>query len=84
MSYLPDVACGLTVLGEREEANGQVWHLPAAEALTMGQFLALVFEHPGRPPKFAAVGRAMQRLIGMVNPMVREFQETFYQRERRS
>jgi nucleoside-diphosphate-sugar epimerase len=82
LSYLPDVAHGLAVLGEHEEANGQAWHLPAAEALTMGQFLELVFEKLERPPKFAAVGRGMQRLLAMVNPMVRELQETSYQRER--
>lgn len=70
------------MLGEREEAGGQAWHLPAAEALTMGQFLELTFEVLGRPPKFAAVGPGMQRLVGLVNPAVRELRETAYQRER--
>jgi nucleoside-diphosphate-sugar epimerase len=82
LSYLPDIARGLAVLGERDEADGQAWHLPAAETLTMGQFLELVFEVLGRPPKFAAVGPGMQRLLGLVNPAVRELRETAYQRER--
>jgi hypothetical protein len=29
----------LVTLGERDEADGQVWHLPAAEPLTGRQFL---------------------------------------------
>jgi nucleoside-diphosphate-sugar epimerase len=82
LSYLPDIARGLVVLGERDEADGRAWHLPTAETLTMGQFLQLVFEVLGRPPKFAAVGPGMQRLVGMVNPAVRELRETAYQRER--
>ena len=28
--YLPDIARGLVVLADRREADGQVWHLPAA------------------------------------------------------
>jgi len=82
LSYLPDIARGLAVLGERDEADGQAWHLPAAEALTIRQFLELVFEVLRRPPKFAAVGPGMQRLLGLVNPAVRELRETAYQRER--
>jgi hypothetical protein len=39
VSYLPDIARGLAVLAEREEADGQAWHLPAAEPVTGRQFL---------------------------------------------
>ena len=30
LSYLPDTAAGLVTLGERDEADGRVWHLPVA------------------------------------------------------
>jgi nucleoside-diphosphate-sugar epimerase len=82
LSYLPDIARGLVVLAERDQADGQVWHLPAAETLTMDQFLRLVFEVLGRPPRYAAVGPVMRRLVGLVNPAVRQLQETSYQRDR--
>jgi nucleoside-diphosphate-sugar epimerase len=82
LSYLPDIARGLVVLGERDEADGQAWHLPAAQTPTMAQFLGLVFEVLGRRPRFAAVGLGMQRLLGVVNPAVGELRETAYQRER--
>ena len=34
LNYLEDMARALVTLGERDEADGQVWHLPAAEPLT--------------------------------------------------
>ena len=43
LSYLEDMAKGLVTLGEREEADGEVWHLPAAEPITGRKFLELVF-----------------------------------------
>ena len=44
LNHLKDVGRGLAMLGERDEADGQVWHLPAAEPLTGRQFLELLFE----------------------------------------
>jgi hypothetical protein len=69
-------------LGEREEADGQVWHLPAAEPLTGGQFLTLVYEAAGIAPKVGIASRPMIRLAGVFNPLVRELNETLYQFER--
>jgi nucleoside-diphosphate-sugar epimerase len=69
-------------LGERDEADGQVWHLPAAEPLTGRQFLTLVFEAAGYPPKIGVASRPMIRIAGLFNPLVRELNETLYQFER--
>jgi nucleoside-diphosphate-sugar epimerase len=82
LSYLPDIARGLVTLGDDERADGQAWHLPAAEPLTGEQFLDLVFAELGRPGKIASLGRGMQRAIGLVNPTVRALGETWYQRDR--
>ncbi|MDP9869612.1 MULTISPECIES: NAD-dependent epimerase/dehydratase family protein [Streptosporangium] len=81
-SYLPDIARGLVTLGGDARADGQAWHLPAAEPLTGEQFLDLVFAELGRPGRSASVGRLMQRAIGLVNPTVRALGETWYQRDR--
>jgi nucleoside-diphosphate-sugar epimerase len=51
LNYLDDIARALVTLGECDDADGQVWHLPAAEPLTGQQFLALVFEAAGHPPE---------------------------------
>jgi nucleoside-diphosphate-sugar epimerase len=82
LNYLEDMGRALVTLGEREEADGQVWHLPAAEPLTGRQFLTLVYEAAGLAPKVGVASRPMIRLVGVFNPLVRELNETLYQYER--
>ena len=54
LSYLEDVASGPATLGADDRADGQAWHLPAAEPLTGRQFLELwsrsAAAAPGSPP----------------------------------
>jgi nucleoside-diphosphate-sugar epimerase len=82
LHYLEDMARALVTLGERTEASGQVWHLPAAEPLTGRQFLALVCQAAGLEPKVGVASRPMIRSVGLFNPLVRELNETLYQFER--
>ena len=82
LNYLEDMARALVTLGEREEADGQVWHLPAAEPLTGRQFLTRVYDAAGLPLKAGVARRPMIRLVGVFNPLVRELNETLYQFER--
>lgn len=79
LNFLPDLARGLVALGERDEALGGVWHLPAAEPLTGRAFLELVFEAAGQPPRIGSVSKPMLRLAGLFSPLVRELVETSYQ-----
>ena len=82
LNYLEDMGRALVTLGEREEADGQVWHLPAAEPLTGREFLALLFEEAGGPPKIGVASRPLIRIGGLFNPLLRELSETLYQFER--
>jgi nucleoside-diphosphate-sugar epimerase len=82
MSYLPDVGRALAVLGERPEAEGQVWHLPASEALTGRQFLTLVFSALGMPARMSVISRPMVMLLGLFVPFIRETGEMMYQWDR--
>lgn len=81
LSYLPDVGWGLVTLAEREEALGEIWHLPAGEPLTGRQFIELVFEELGRPPRIGLIRRSMMVLAGLFSPAIRESIEVFYQFE---
>lgn len=75
LSFADDVARALITLGERPEAWGSVWHLPAPAPLTGRQFLELVFAEAGQPPRIG-VHRSWQiRLAGLFDPMIREFAE---------
>jgi nucleoside-diphosphate-sugar epimerase len=76
LSYLEDTAAGLVMLGERDEADGQVWHLPAAEPLTGRQFLELVVAATGGNSRIATNSAFMTRLAGVFVPFLREVGET--------
>jgi nucleoside-diphosphate-sugar epimerase len=82
LNYLEDMARALVTLGQRDAADGQAWHLPAAEPLTGRQFLELAFKTAGQAPRIAVASRAMIRITGLFNPLVRELNETLYQFER--
>jgi len=82
LNYLEDMGRALVTLGERDEADGQIWHLPAAEPLTGRQFLELVFEEAGHSPRIGVASRPMIRMAGLFNPLLRELNETLYQFER--
>jgi nucleoside-diphosphate-sugar epimerase len=79
--YLPDIARGLLVLADRQEADGQVWHLPAAEPLTAQQFFDMIAKAAGQPvPVHASIANsAMLAVAGIFSPLLREMRETTYQ-----
>ncbi len=80
-NYVPDIARGLQILGEREEALGEVWHLPGPETVTTREFLTMVYAEAGHPTRFRRAGKAMLRFLGFFNPQVRELVEMMYQFE---
>ena len=56
MSYLPDMARAFVVLGERPEADGQVWHTPSAPALTGRQYIELAARLAGTAREAGGAG----------------------------
>jgi nucleoside-diphosphate-sugar epimerase len=82
VSYLEDMAVGLATLGERDEADGQIWHLPVNATLTGREFLTAVWRAIDQPAKIGRVGRLTVRIGGLFSPRTRELNETLYQWER--
>ncbi len=78
-SYIPDVARALVVLSERDEALGQVWHLPSPETVTTRRFVALIAAELGVQPKLQAVPKPLLWMLGLFNPIIRELQEMAYE-----
>jgi nucleoside-diphosphate-sugar epimerase len=76
LHYLPDVARGLIVLSERDEADGKVWHLPAAKTITVQHFIDLA---AGEGTQVQTIPRAALTVGGVFSPMLRELRETQYQ-----
>ena len=79
--YLPDIARGLLVLADRPEADGQIWHLPAAGPLTAQQFFDIIATAAGKPvPVHASIASpALLAAAGIFSPLLREVRETTYQ-----
>jgi nucleoside-diphosphate-sugar epimerase len=80
-TYVPDIGRGLVILGEREKALGQVWHLPSPETLTTRQFVEMIFEEVGKPARVQAAPKIVLRAIGLFNPGIRETIEMLYEFE---
>jgi nucleoside-diphosphate-sugar epimerase len=80
-TYAPDVGRGLVILGEREEALGQAWHLPSPETLTTRQFVEMIFEEVGKPARIQAAPKIVLRAMGLFNPGMRELIEMLYEFE---
>ena len=80
-SYVPDIGRGLVILGEREEALGQAWHLPSPETVTTRQFVEMIFEEAGKPARVQGAPRSLLRAMGLFNPGIRELIEMLYEFE---
>jgi nucleoside-diphosphate-sugar epimerase len=68
-------------VGEREEALGGAWHLPNPETVTTREFVGMIFEEVGRPPRVQAAPKILLRAIGLFNPGIRETIEMLYEFE---
>ena len=80
-TYVPDIGKGLVILGEREEALGQAWHLPSPETVTTRQFVEMIFEEVGQPARVQAAPKIVLRALGLFNPGIRETIEMLYEFE---
>lgn len=82
-TYIEDFGRAMTVLGERDEALGQAWHVPSDQpAITQRQFVERIFQAVGRPAKMSAMGRTMMALGGLFIPEARESVEMLYEFEK--
>jgi nucleoside-diphosphate-sugar epimerase len=81
-AYVPDVARALATLGERDEADGRVWHLPSVETRSTREMLGLAGQIAGVEAKVAAIAPVLLAVLARVNPMVREVHAVGYQLDR--
>jgi nucleoside-diphosphate-sugar epimerase len=78
-TYIEDFGKALVILGEREEALGQVWHVPSPPTLTQRQLMTLFFQEIGMPPKMSGMGKLMLSIGGLFVPEARESVEMMYE-----
>lgn len=76
-----DVGRALVALGQREDAFGQVWHLPSAPTVTTGEYVQMLYEAAGTKGVARRVPRLALRALRLFSPMIREVLEMQYQFE---
>jgi nucleoside-diphosphate-sugar epimerase len=77
-TYIRDVAAGLATLGEHPEADGRVWHLPTAEAVTTKRVHEMIEERVGRLLNVVVL-KEPQPIGPFDEVFMREYAELFYQ-----
>ncbi len=79
-SYIADVARGLALLGERDEALGKVWHVPVVTpVVTQREMAQLISKTLGKPVHIQTVPKLEIQVFGLFQPFMHEFVEMFYQ-----
>lgn len=81
-TYISDFGEALAILGERDEALGQAWHVPNRPALTQRELVTLFFKQAGLQPKFSVMGKFMLILGGLFIPAAKEMVEMAYEFEK--
>jgi nucleoside-diphosphate-sugar epimerase len=82
VTYIEDFGRALVTLGERDEALGEVWHVPNAEAVTLRSFVQMVFESAGNPFHIRTAPRWGIAMAALFDPTMRAVKEQLYQSER--
>lgn len=81
VTYIDDFARGLITLGSRDEALGEVWHVPNAETVAVRRFAQLIGEVAERDGKVRATPSWMLGIGGLFDPDLRALREVLYQSE---
>jgi nucleoside-diphosphate-sugar epimerase len=81
-TYLKDFGKALVILGEREDADGQAWHVPNDQPhMTQSELVRLFAEEAGVEPKISSMGRFMMSIGGLFIPEAKETVEMMYEFE---
>jgi nucleoside-diphosphate-sugar epimerase len=82
-TYTPDAARATAMLGNSDEAFGQVWHLPTApDPFTGKGWIEAIAQELEAKPKFMTASSFILRIMGLFNPLMRELPEMLYQYDR--
>lgn len=81
-TYVRDFGKALVILGEREEADGQAWHVPNDQPqMTQGELVRMFAEEAGVEPKMSSMGKLMMSIGGLFIPEAKESVEMMYEFE---
>lgn len=82
-TYTPDAGRATALLGNTEDAYGEVWHLPTAkDPFTGKEWVATIAKTLGKKDKIQTVPKFLLRILGLFNPIMKEVIEMYYQYDR--
>lgn len=82
-TYIGDFGKALVILGERDEADGQAWHVPNDQPkMTQGELVRLFAEEAGVEPRLSRMGKTMMAIGGLFIPEAKETVEMMYEFEK--
>ena len=82
-TYTPDASLATAMLGNTEDAYGQIWHLPtAAKSPTGREWIEMIAEMLGAKPRVQVASNFMMNAVGLFSPVLREVKEMAYQYDR--
>jgi nucleoside-diphosphate-sugar epimerase len=82
-TYTPDAAKATAILGNTDDAYGQVWHLPtAANPYTGKEWIEAIAKAMGVAPKHQVASKFLVKIIGLFVPVMKEMPEMMYQYDR--
>ena len=82
-TYVRDFGTALVILGERDEADGQAWHVPNDQSMmSQGELVRIFAEEAGVEPKIGSISKLMMAIGGLFIPEARETVEMMYEFEK--
>lgn len=79
-TFTRDFGKAMVVLGERDDADGQAWHVPNdMPRITQGDLIRIIAEEAGVEPKMSGMGKFMMWMGGLFVPEARETVEMMYE-----
>ncbi|TVR83260.1 MAG: NAD-dependent epimerase/dehydratase family protein [Chitinophagaceae bacterium] len=82
-TFTPDAGKATALLGNTDDAYGQIWHLPTApNPMTGKEWVEAIAGEMNTKPNYRLASRFMVRLIGLFVPVMKESLEMLYQYDR--
>jgi len=76
--FVPDLGPVILDLAAKPEAYGRAWNLAGTGSITQREAANQIFAMVGRKPKLLVLGKMSLRVMGLFNPLLREFVEMNY------
>ncbi|MFU8843669.1 MAG: NAD-dependent epimerase/dehydratase family protein [Bacteroidales bacterium] len=82
-TFTPDAGKATALLGNTNDAFGQVWHLPtASNPFTGREWIENIAGELAVKPKYQLASKWMVRVLGLFIPVMKEMVEMYYQYDR--